>query len=57
MGTAVGRQTVVELSRNPGLPALDRPVGIPDSYEAHVKLMFDLADQAAALRNRLGSSP
>ena len=24
------------------LPALDRPVGIPDAYEEHVRLMFDL---------------
>ena len=54
---AVERRIQLSEHSDTELPALDRPVGIPDSYEAHVTLMFDLADQAAALRNRLGSSP
>ena len=40
---AVERRIQLSEQSDVDLPALDRPVGIPDSYAEHVKLMFDLA--------------
>ena len=39
---AIERRIQLSEQRDTELPTFDRPVGIPDSYEEHVKLMFDL---------------
>ncbi len=39
---AIERRIRLSEQSDTELPALDRPVGMPDSYEDHVKLMFDL---------------
>ena len=39
---AIERRIQLSEQKDTELPTFDRPVGIPDSYEEHVKLMFDL---------------
>ena len=39
---AIERRIQLSEQRDTELPTFDRPVGIPDAYEEHVKLMFDL---------------
>ncbi len=39
---AIERRLQLAARTETELPALDRPVGVPESYEEHVKMMFDL---------------